>query len=84
MGDLDNDQMNPNILHDFADNTVVPAGAENGANHGNNRRVHLMNNREWTNGQRNRLVQIDCKERKKGKLYYYYYYCCCCCCCCYC
>ena len=53
MGDLDNDQMNPNILHGFADNTVVPAGAENGANHGNNRRVHLMNNREWTNEQRN-------------------------------
>ena len=56
MGDLDNDQMNPNILHDFADNTVVPAGAENGANHGNNRRVHLMNNRERTNEQGNRLV----------------------------
>ena len=67
MRDLDNDQMNPKILHDFADNTVVPAGAENGANHGNNRRVHLMNNREWTNEQRNRLVPIDCEERKKGK-----------------
>ena len=67
MGDLDNDQMNPNILHDFADNTVVLAGAENGTNHGNNMRVHLMNNREWTNEQRNRSVQIDCEERKKGK-----------------
>ena len=67
MGDLDNDQVNPNTLHDFADNTVVPAGAENVANHGNNRRVHLMNNREWTNEQRNRLVQIDCEERKKRK-----------------
>ena len=67
MGDLDNDQMNPNNLHDFADNTVVSASAENGASHGNNRRVHLMNNRERTNEQRNRLVQIDCEERKKGK-----------------
>ena len=57
MGDLDNDQMNLNILHDLPDNTVVAAGAKNGANHGNNGRVHLMNNREWTNEQRNRLVQ---------------------------
>ena len=44
MGDLDNDQFQP-ILHDFANNTVVPPGADNEANPDNNR-ILIRNNRE--------------------------------------
>ena len=46
MGDLDNDQFQP-ILHDFANNKVVPSGADNEANRDdNNNRIPITNNRE--------------------------------------
>ena len=47
MGDLDNNQFQPNI-HDFASNTVVPSGADREVNHENNDRLRIMNNHEWT------------------------------------
>ena len=50
MGDLDNNQFQPNLLHDIVNDTVAPSGVENEAYHGNNN-VHRMNNREWTDQQ---------------------------------
>ena len=47
MGDLDNNQFQPNI-HNFANNTVVPSGDDREANHDNNNRQHISNNCEWT------------------------------------
>ena len=44
MGDLDDIQFQP-VLQDIADDTVVPLGADNQANLGNNR-VRITNNRE--------------------------------------
>ena len=67
MDDLDNNQFQPNQLHDVADDTVAPNDAENKANHDNNNIVHLMNNREWTNEQKHRIVEIDMLERRRGK-----------------
>ena len=67
MDDLDNNQFQPNQLHDVADDTVVPNDAENRANHDNNNIVHLMNNREWTNEQKHRIVEINMLERRRGK-----------------
>ena len=58
MGDLDNNQFQPNI-HDFANNTVVPSGSDREANHDNNNRLRVMNNREWTDEQKHRIVEID-------------------------
>ena len=70
MDDLDNNQFQPNQLHDVADDTVAPKDADNRANHDNNNIVHLMNNREWTNEQKHRIVEIDMLERRRGgKLY---------------
>ena len=34
----------------------------NRANHDNNNIVHLMNNREWTNERKHRIVEIDMLE----------------------
>ena len=45
MGDLNNNQFQPNLLHDIVNDTVAPSGVENEAYHGNNN-VHRMNNRE--------------------------------------
>ena len=67
MDDLDNNQFQPNQLHDVADDTMAPNDAENRANHDNNNIVHLMNNREWTNEQKQRIVEIDMLERRRGK-----------------
>ena len=55
MGDLDNNQFQPNLLHDIINDTVAPSGVENEAYHGNNN-VHRMNNREWTDQQKHRIV----------------------------
>ena len=66
MGDLDNNQFQPNI-HDFANNTVVPSGADREVNHDNSNRLHIMNNREWTDEQKHRIVEIDTHERRRGK-----------------
>ena len=64
---MDDNQFQPNQLHDVADDTVAPNDAENRANHDNNNIVHLMNNREWTNEQKHRIVKIDMLERRRGK-----------------
>ena len=65
MGDLDYIQFQP-ILQDIADDTVVPLGADNQVNLENNR-VRVTNNREWSEEQKHRIVEIDQQERRKGK-----------------
>ena len=65
MGDLDDIQFQP-ILRDIADDTVVPLGADNQANLENNR-VSIANNREWSEEQKHRIVEIDHQERRRGK-----------------
>ena len=66
MEDLDNNQFQPNILHDVANDTVAPLGVENVAYHETNN-VHRMNSREWTDEQGHRIVEIDTAERTRGK-----------------
>ena len=66
MGDLDSNQFQPNI-HDFANNTVVPSGADREVNHENNNRLRITNNRERTDEQKHRIVEIDTHERRRGK-----------------
>ena len=65
MGDLENNQLQPNI-GDFANNTVVPSGADREANHDNNNRLRIMNNRQWTDEQKHEIVEIDTYERRRG------------------
>ena len=65
MGDLDNIQFQP-ISQDIVDEIVVPVGADNQTNLENNR-VCIMNNCEWTEEQKHRIVKIDHKERLKGR-----------------
>ena len=67
MEDLDNNQFQPNQLHDVADDTVEQTGAENKANHDNSDIIHIMNNLEWSKKQKRRLVEIDRQERRRGK-----------------
>ena len=66
MENLDNNQIEPNQTHDVADETVVPNGAENRADHENNR-IHIVNNSEWTEEQKHALVKIDAEERRRGR-----------------
>ena len=66
MGDLDNNQFQPNI-HDFANNTVVPSGADREVNHENNNRSCITKNHEWTDQQKHRIVEIDTHERRRRK-----------------
>ena len=66
MGDLDTNHYQ-SIMHDFAHNTVVPIGTGSEANHLNNTRERLMNNREWTDEQKHWIVDVDAFERSKGK-----------------
>ena len=58
-------QFQPN-LRDIAEDTVVPLGADNQANLENNR-VRITNNREWSEEQKHRIVEVDHQERRKGK-----------------
>ena len=67
MEDLDNNQFQPNKPHDVADDTVAQIGAENRVNHGNDDIVHIMKNREWTEEQKRKLVEIDMQERRRRK-----------------
>ena len=67
MEDLDNDQFQPNQPHDVADDTVAQIGTENRANHKNDNIVHIMNNREWNEEQKRKLIEIDRQERRRGK-----------------
>ena len=66
MEDLDNNQFQPNILHDVANDTVALLGVENIAYHENSN-VHRMNSREWIDEQGHRIVEIDTAERTRGK-----------------
>ena len=46
---------------------MAQIGVENRANHGNDNTVHIMNNHEWTEEQKRKLVEIDRQERGSGK-----------------
>ena len=65
MGYLDDIQFQP-ILQDLADDAGVPLGADNQANLEINR-VRITNNREWSEEQKHRIVEIGNQERRKGK-----------------
>ena len=67
MGDLDNNQLQPVILCDATNDTVAPLDADDMVNHNNDNRVHTMNNRDWTDEQKKRIVEIDENERKRGR-----------------
>ena len=67
MEDLGNNRYQPNELHDIADDTVAQTGVENRANHVNDDDVHMVNNREWTDEQKYRIVEIHTQERMRGK-----------------
>ena len=67
MEDLDNDQFQTNQPHDVAGDTVAQIGTENRANHEHDDIVHIMNNREWTEEQKCKLIKIDRQERRRGK-----------------
>ena len=45
---------------------MVPLGADNQVNLENNGEC-IMNNREWSEEQKHRIVEIDHQERRKGK-----------------
>ena len=55
MGDLDDIQFQ-SILQDIAYDTVVPLRADNQANLENNK-VRIMNNREWCEEEKHRVVE---------------------------
>ncbi len=67
IGNLDNDQFHPNQPHDVAGDTVAQMDNEIGANNDNDDMLNMMNNREWTDEQKYRIVEIDTQERKRGK-----------------
>ena len=67
MEDLDNNQFQPNQSHDIANDTVAQTGAGNRANHDNGDIVHIMNNREWTEEQKRKLVEIGRQEKRRRK-----------------
>ena len=67
MEDLNNNQFQPNQAYDAADETVAPNNAENRANHDNDDIVHMMNNREWTDEQKHKIVEMDIQDRRRGK-----------------
>ena len=46
---------------------MTEIGVENRANHGNDDTVPMMNNHEWTEEQKRKLVEIDRHERGSGK-----------------
>ena len=69
MEDLDNYQFQPKQPHDGADDTVAPNDAENRANHDNGDIVHMMNNREWNDEQKHKIVEIVIQERRRGKYF---------------
>ena len=57
MGDLADIQFQL-VLPAIADDKVVPFGADNRANLEKNR-VRITNNREWSEEQKHRIVEID-------------------------
>ena len=67
MGDLDNNQLQLIILCDVTNDTVASLDADDMVYHNNDNRVHTMNNRDWTDEQKKRIVEIDESERKRGR-----------------
>ena len=67
MEDLNNNHFQPNQPHDVADDTVAQNGAENRENHDNDDMVHMMNNCEWNEEQKLKLVEIDRQVRRREK-----------------
>ena len=67
MEDFDYNQIQQNQLHDVADDTMMPDGAENRADHDNENVVHIVNGSEWTEQQQHKVVDIDTEERRRGK-----------------
>ena len=68
MGDIDQDnQFQPNQMHDDADiNVALRSRAENKADHEDSRTCHTRST-EWTDEEKQRLIQLDREERLKGK-----------------
>lgn len=67
MGDLENIQLQPNQLRDVAENPVVPIGADNRQHLENENYVHAVNGGEWTQEQKQKTIDIDTEERRRGK-----------------
>ena len=68
MGDIDQDnQFQPNQMHDDADiNVALCSRAENKADHEDSRTCHTRST-EWTDEEKQRLIQLDREERLKRK-----------------
>ena len=68
MGDIDQDnQFQPNQMHDDANiNVALRSRAENKADHEDSRTCHTRST-EWTDKEKQRLIQLDREERLKGK-----------------
>ena len=68
MGDIDQNQFQPQQTHDVANETVVEkVDAENIASQSHNNDVHIMNKGEWMNEEKLKIVQINREERQRGK-----------------
>ena len=68
MGDIDQNQFQPQQTHDVANETVVEkVDAENIASQLHNNDVHIVNKGEWTNEEKLKIVQINREERERGK-----------------
>ena len=69
MDDLDyNYQNQPNVTIGVAERPVaLLTDAENRAGRVQNNIFHTMNNREWTDEEKKRVVQIDRKNKQKGR-----------------
>ena len=68
MGDIDQNQFQPQQTHDVANETVVEkVDAENIASQLHNNDVHIVNKGEWTNEEKLKIVQINREETERGK-----------------
>ena len=68
MGDIDQNQFQPQQTHDVANETVVEkVDAENIASQLHNNDVHIVNKGEWTNEEKLKIVRINREERERGK-----------------
>ena len=68
MGDIDQNQFQPQQTHDVANGTVVEqVDAENIASQLHNNNVCIMNKGEWTNKQKLKTVKTNREKRQKGK-----------------
>ena len=68
MGDIHQNQFQPQQTHDVANETVVEkVDAENIASQLHNNDVHIVNKGEWTNEEKLKIVQINREERERGK-----------------